>query len=194
MAVKREWTEYEKQSLLKHVSELKKRGVTIKDAAHEFSKINPHITSGQARVYYYKLINETDNFKKKYSQRVWTQEENETLFNFMEQYKNKKKIEIFNILSEKLNRHPKAIASHYYSIKNSSSKLNSKYYFNLWNNFKSQQFKNLFLKINKIQEVYEKAMELESILQKERIITQLNKELQEARIKIEMLEQKILVS
>ena len=37
-------------------------------------------------------------------------------------------------------------------------------------------------------------MELESILQKERIITQLNKELQEARIKIEMLEQKILVS
>lgn len=194
MAVKREWTEYEKQSLLKHVSELKKRGVTIKDAAYEFSKINPHITSGQARVYYYKLINETENFKKKYSQRVWTQEENETLFNFMEQYKNKKKIEIFNILSEKLNRHPKAIASHYYSIKNSSSKLNSKYYFNLWNNFKSQQFKNLFLKINKIQEVYEKAMELESILQKERIITQLNKELQEARIKIEMLEQKILVS
>ena len=37
MAVKREWTEYEKQSLLKHVSYSKKTGVSMKHAAHEFS-------------------------------------------------------------------------------------------------------------------------------------------------------------
>lgn len=193
MAVKREWTKLEKQNLLEHISESKKRGITIKDAALEFSKYNPHITPGQARVYYYKLINETDNFRKKYSQRIWTDEENEFLFDFMEQYKNRKKIEIFNILSEKLNRHPKAIASHYYSIKNNSCKFNLKHYENLFDNFKSTQVKNLFSKINKIQEVYEKAVEIELILQKEKIISELNKELDAAKIKIKMLEQKIMV-
>ena len=95
MAVKREWTAYEKQSLLKYISELKKKGYTIKEAAKEFSKLNPHITPGQARVYYYKLINETENFRKKYLQRVWTKEENDILFDYVDQYRNKKKIEIF---------------------------------------------------------------------------------------------------
>lgn len=192
MAVRREWTKMEKQNLLEHISESKKRGITVKDAALEFSKNNPHITPGQARVYYYKLINETENFRKKYSQRIWTDEENEFLFDFMEQYKNRRKIEIFNILSEKLNRHPKAIASHYYSIKNNSCKFNLKHYADLFNNFKEYQIKNLFSKINKIQEVYEKAIEIESILQKEKVIVKLNKELDEARIKIRMLEQKMM--
>lgn len=195
MAVKREWTKLEKQNLLEHISESKKRGITIKDAALEFSRRNPHITPSQARVYYYKLINETENFRKKYSQKIWTDEENEFLLDFMEQYKNRRKIEIFNILSERLNRHPKAIASHYYSIKNNPCKFNLKhYYIDLFNNFKGIQIKSLFSKISKIQEVYEKAIEIESILRREKIIAELNKELDEARIKIKMLEQKIMVS
>ncbi len=188
MAVKREWTAYEKQSLLKYISELKKKGYTIKEAAKEFSKLNPHITPGQARVYYYKLINETENFRKKYLQRVWTKEENDILFDYVDQYRNKKKIEIFDILSEKLNRHPKAIASHYYSMKNNLIKRKSKYYSEFWGTFKPNQFKSLFSKISKIQEIYEKALEIESILQKDKIITELNRELNEARMKLAMFE------
>lgn len=193
MAIKREWTELEKQSLLKHILECKKKGITVKKAAQEFSEKYPYITPGQARVYYYKLINETENFKKKYSQKVWTSEEDETLFDFIAKYRDKKKIEIFNILSEKLDRHPKAIASHYYSIKNDYNKFNLKYY-NLISSVGNQRFNNLFSKINKIQEVYEKAVEIESILQREKIIVQLNKELEEAKIKIDFLEKKIMAS
>lgn len=194
MAFKREWTEKEKLSLLEHVLEFKKRGITIKEAAIEFSKKNPHITPGQARVYYYKLVNETENFRKKYSQRVWTEEENKILFNFMVQSKDKKKIEIFNILSEKLNRHPKAIASHYYSLKNNVSKTSLKYYVNLFKDFKANQFQSIFSKINKIQEIYDKAIEIELILRRDKIINELNRELKEAKIKIQMLEQKMIVS
>lgn len=194
MAIKREWTELEKQSLLKHILEYKKKGITIKRAAQKFSEKYPYITPGQARVYYYKLINETENFRKKYPQKVWTHEDNETLFSFMATNKDKKKMEIFDLLSEKLGRHPKAIASHYYSVKSDSLKFNSNYYFNLLGGFASQNFNNLFAKINKIQEVYEKAVEIESILCREKIIAELNKELEEARVKIEMLEQKIMAS
>ena len=194
MAVKREWTEYEKQVLLKHIVEFKNKGFTIKEAACDFSKNFPHITPDQARVYYYKLINETENFRKQYSQRVWTQEENEILFDFIAQHKNKKKLELFNVLSERLNRHPKAIASHYYSIKNNSNKFSFKYYSYFLSSLKSNQIKSLFLKVGKIQEMYEKAIEIEAILQKQKIIDDLNRELQEARIKINMLEQKIMVS
>lgn len=194
MAFKREWTEKEKLSLLEHVLEFKKRGITIKGAAVEFSKKNPHITPGQARVYYYKLVNETENFRKKYSQRVWTEEENEILFDFMMQSRGKKKREIFNILSERLNRHPKAIASHYYSVKNNKAKTSLKYYINLFNGLKGNQFQNIFSKISKIQEIYDKAIEIELILRREQIINELNKELNEAKIKIQMLEQKMVVS
>ncbi len=196
MAVKREWTDCEKKSLLKHITELKGRGMTVKDAAQEFTRINPHITPGQARVYYYKLISETENFKKKYTQRVWTQEEDDILLEFILQNRDRRKIEMFDILSQKLDRHPKAIASRYYFIKNSSNihSSNSKNYFETLSKFKFYQFKNLLSKISKIHEIYEKAVELESILQKEKIIAELNRELQEARLKIQILEQKILAS
>lgn len=193
MAIKREWTENEKQSLLKHITECKKGKMTVKDAASDFSRINPHITPGQARVYYYKLINETENFKKKYPQRIWTDAENNILFNYMEEFKTKKKIEIFDMLSEKLNRHPKAIASHYYALKNNIHKENAKYYSYIFSNTNPNKFGTIFSKISKIHEIYEKAVEIESILQKEQLIVELKKELQEAYIKIMNLEKKVVV-
>lgn len=188
MAVKREWTAYEKQSLLKYISDLKKQGCTVKEAAKNFSKLNPHITPSQARVYYYKLINETENFRKKYLQRVWTKEENDILFEHIDQYRNKKKIEIFDILSEKLNRHPKAIASHYYSLKSNLVKKKSRYYSEFWGTFKINQFKDLFSKMSKIQEIYEKAVEIESILYKDKMIIELNRELNKAKMRLAMFE------
>ncbi len=192
MAIKREWTESEKQSLLKHIKECKRVKMTVKDAAIDFSRINPHITPGQARVYYYKLINETENFRKRYPQRIWTDAENNILFKYIDEFKTKKKIEIFDMLSEKLNRHPKAIASHYYSLKSNMYKENSKYYSYIINNGNPKQFGTIFSKISKIHEIYEKAIEIESILQKEQMIVELRKELQEARMKIINLENKIV--
>lgn len=192
MAIKREWTEKEKQSLLKHITECKKGRMTIKDAAIDFSRINPHITPGQARVYYYKLINETDNFRKKYPQRIWTDAENNILFNYIEKFSTKKKIEVFDMLSERLNRHPKAIASHYYSLKNNIHKENAKCYSYIFSNAASDKFGTIFSKISKIHEIYEKAVEIESFLQKEQLIVELRKELQEAHIKIMNLEKKIV--
>ena len=192
MAVKREWTDNEKQSLLEHITECKKCKITVKDAAKLFSNMYPHITPGQARVYYYKLINETENFKKKYPQRIWTDEENNILFDYISEFKNKKKIEIFDMLSVKLNRHPKAIASHYYSLKNNIARENANCYSNIINNTSSSNFGTLFFKISKIHEIYEKALEIESILNKEKSIMELKVQLSEVFNRISSIEQKIV--
>ena len=192
MAVKREWTDSEKQSLLEHVTECKKKNITIKDAAKLFSNKSPYITPGQGRVYYYKLINETENFRKRYLQRVWTNEENNILFDYVAEFKNKRKIEIFDMLSVKLYRHAKAIASHYYSLKNNSYRKNVKYYSQIINNTSSSNFGTLFFKISKIHEIYEKALEIESILHKEESIIELKVQLSEVCSRINSIERKIV--
>jgi uncharacterized coiled-coil protein SlyX len=113
----KEWLEEENKELLEFMEEGRKKGLQIRYLCEQFAKRDPQLTREQVRSHYYQLLNSPDKSEGKFRQGPWTEEEDNFLFNSIkEKSKEMNKLEIFEYVGMKLNRNPRAVASHYYNI------------------------------------------------------------------------------
>lgn len=113
----KEWSEQENKELLSFMEEGRKKGLQVRYLCEQFAKRDPQLTREQVRSHYYQLLNSPDEDKMEFRQGPWTEEEDNFLFDAIkEKSKEMNKLEIFEYVGMKLNRNPRAVASHYYNI------------------------------------------------------------------------------
>lgn len=113
----KEWSEQENKELLSFMEEGRKKGLQVRYLCEQFAKRDPQLTREQVRSHYYQLLNNPDEDKMEFRQGPWTEEEDNFLFDAIEEKsKEMNKLEIFEYVGMKLNRNPRAVASHYYNI------------------------------------------------------------------------------
>lgn len=113
----KEWSEQENKELLSFMEEGRKKGLQVRYLCEQFAKRDPQLTREQVRSHYYQLLNSPDEDKMEFRQGPWTEEEDNFLFDAIEEKsKEMNKLEIFEYVGMKLNRNPRAVASHYYNI------------------------------------------------------------------------------
>lgn len=113
----KEWSEQENKELLSFMEEGRKKGLQVRYLCEQFAKRDPQLTREQVRSHYYQLLNNPDEDKMEFRQGPWTEEEDNFLFDAIkEKSKEMNKLEIFEYVGMKLNRNPRAVASHYYNI------------------------------------------------------------------------------
>ncbi len=83
----------------------------------QFAKRDPQLTREQVRSHYYQLLNTPVEDRENFKKGPWTPEEDDFLFAAIEEKsKEMNKLEIFEYVGMKLNRNPRAVASHYYNM------------------------------------------------------------------------------
>lgn len=113
----KEWSEEENNELLNFMEEGRKKGLQVRYLCEQFAKRDPQLTREQVRSHYYQLLNNPDESKMEFRQGPWTEEEDNFLFDTIEEKsKEMNKLEIFEYVGMRLNRNPRAVASHYYNI------------------------------------------------------------------------------
>lgn len=113
----KDWTEQENKELLEFMEEGRKKGMQVRYLCEQFAKRDPQLTREQVRSHYYQLLNDPAKGNKEFRQGPWTEEEDNFLFDSVkEKSKEMNKLEIFEYVGMKLNRNPRAVASHYYNL------------------------------------------------------------------------------
>lgn len=114
MAKIKMWTKKEDEELLSFIEEGREKGIQVRTLCEEFASKYPDLTREQVRAHYYQLTN-TSYRKKEYKKGSWTIKEDRFLLESIEEKQSEmNKLEIFDFVSSKLDRNPRAVASHYY--------------------------------------------------------------------------------
>jgi len=113
----KEWTKEENDELLEFMEEGRKKGMQVRYLCEQYATRDPQLTREQVRSHFYQLMNNPDDSKKDFHRGIWTEEEDDFLFDSVkEKSKEMNKLEIFEYVGAKLNRNPRAVANHYYNI------------------------------------------------------------------------------
>ena len=112
----KEWSEKENKELLEFMEEGRNKGLQVRYLCEQFAKRDPQLTREQVRSHYYQLLNNPTESKENFRKGPWTEEDNFLFDAIEEKSKEMNKLEIFEYVGMKLNRNPRAVASHYYNI------------------------------------------------------------------------------
>lgn len=113
----KEWSEQENKELLEFIREGRKKGLQVRYLCEQFAKRDPQLTREQVRSHYYQLLNTPVEDRENFKKGPWAPEEDDFLFATIEEKsKEMNKLEIFEYVGMKLNRNPRAVASHYYNM------------------------------------------------------------------------------
>lgn len=181
----KEWTEEENKALLEFMEEGRKKGMQVRYLCEQFAKRDPELSREQVRSHYYQLINDPTRDGKTFRQGPWSQEEDDFLFDAVkEKSKTMNKLEIFEYVGQKLNRNPRAVASHYYNVekmrKQSESDELDKFIYGMSR-----------LDIEKLDKVLAKLKEISKFNNKEKEILSLEMKLENAQKEVEDLKQQL---
>lgn len=181
----KEWTEEENRELLEFMEEGRKKGLQIRYLCELFAQKYPELSREQVRSHYYQLLNDPARDGKTFRQGPWTQEEDDFLFDMVEKKsKEMNKLEIFEYVGEKLNRNPRAVASHYYNLvktrKQSENEELDKFIYSMSR-----------LDIEKLDTILVKLKEINKYNNKEKEILNLEMKLEKAQKEIEDLKQEL---
>lgn len=194
----KEWSEQENKELLSFMEEGRKKGLQVRYLCEQFAKRDPQLTREQVRSHYYQLLNNPDEDKMKFRQGPWTEEEDNFLFDAIEEKsKEMNKLEIFEYVGMKLNRNPRAVASHYYNIekirKQNEDKKLDKFIYGI-SRLDIEKIDNILNKLkeihkysNKEKEILKLEMKIESM---EKQIDNLTKQINDANNTIKSYENK----
>lgn len=180
----KDWTEEENRELLEFMEEGRKNGMQVRFLCEQFAKRDPQLTREQVRSHYYQLLNDPDK-KKTYRQGPWSGEENDFLFETVqEKSKEMNKLEIFEYVGLKLNRNPRAVASHYYNIEKSRKQ-----------NESEELDKIIYgiskLNIKKIEQILDSLKKIQSFSDKEKEILNLQMKLESTQDEIKELKKQL---
>jgi len=116
------WTKKEDEELLSFIEEGREKGIQVRTLCEEFASKYPDLTREQVRSHYYQLTN-TSYHKKEYKKGSWSIKEDRFLLESIEKKQHEmNKLEIFDFVSSKLGRNPRAVASHYHFLKEQKNK------------------------------------------------------------------------
>lgn len=116
------WTKKEDEELLSFIEEGREKGIQVRTLCEEFASKYSDLTREQVRSHYYQLTNNSYR-KKEYKKGSWSIKEDRFLLESVEKKQSEmNKLEIFDFVSSKLGRNPRAVASHYYFLKEQKNK------------------------------------------------------------------------
>lgn len=174
------WTKKEDEELLSFIEEGREKGIQVRTLCEEFAGKYLDLTREQVRAHYYQLTN-TSYRKKEYKKGSWTIKEDRFLLESIEEKQSEmNKLEIFDFVSSKLDRNPRAVASHYYFLKGQKNKTKIEDLDNFIYNMSN-------LNVDKLDKIVEKLKEINGYEHKEREILKLkekNKKLAEKVTKL----------
>ena len=189
----KEWTEQENKELLEFIEEGRKKGLQIRYLCEQFAKRDPQLTAEQVRSHYYQLLispsaEEKNNFKKG----PWTPEEDEFLFKTMEEKsKEMNKLEIFEYVGMKLNRNPRAVASHYYNMEKIRKQNEDEELDKFINSVSRLDIEKIDAILNKLKEIHQYDNKEKEILRLQMKIRSLEKQIEELTKEINAANQTI---
>lgn len=181
----KEWTEEENRELLEFIENGRKKGLQIRYLCEQFAQKYPELTREQVRSHYYQLITNAPNQGKTFRQGPWTEEEDKFLFATMKEKANEmNKLEIFEYVGEKLNRNPRAVASHYYNIIKTKKQQEDEEF----NRFIANLDK---IDLEKFDKLLERLREFRQYTEQEKEMLRITMQLEQAQNEIESLRQQL---
>jgi hypothetical protein len=152
----------------------------VRYLCEQFAKRDPQLTREQVRSHYYQLLNTPVEDRENFKKGPWTPEEDDFLFATIEEKsKEMNKLEIFEYVGMKLNRNPRAVASHYYNMekirKQNEDEELDKFIYGL-SRLNIEKIENI---LNKLKEIHKYSNKEKEILKLEMKIENMEKQIED---------------